>query len=200
MSDESATVISQRQWPRGGPVFHFGQEHLQYFGAHWDFKAKYEHIVGPSQYQRRKTSDRLVAFTFFYLIVLALFLLWRDQAPHYGLDGWYWFLRSAGGFIAITAVICGSAYYLVHRDFTVVSSPSGNILVMRDRRHDTVIERLQSCRRRRLRQLSAPDPANSPEEELIKLKWLQDEGAITQDEYEELCSRVRGGAPPGGLA
>src|SRR5262249_44001984 len=127
----------------------------------------------------------------FYLLVLGLVVLLRQHGPQYGPEAWYlvgrWFL----GLIATIAVVCGSLYYLMHKDYTVIASSNGNILVVKDKLHDAVIERLQACRVKRLRQLSAPDPANSPDEELFKLKLLLDEGAIAQDEYVELCSRVR---------
>ena len=189
MTGETPTVISQRSIA-GGPRFHFHDGHLAYFGFEWDFKAKYEGIAGPSQYRRSTTQDWLLKIAWVYLLLLALMLLVRDHGPHYGAEGLQRLLWSAGGFACIAAPICGALYYLTHMEFTVIPTRNGNILVVRDKEHDAIIAKLQAERLESLRRLSAPDPAYSPPEELAKLKWLQDEGAITADEYTRLSAQV----------
>jgi hypothetical protein len=72
------------------------------------------------------------------------------------------------------------------------------MMVCRDKQHDDFLQRLQSGRLKGLRSLSAPNPANSPTEELAKLKFLRDEGAITDDEYKHLSAQVS--PPPASLA
>jgi hypothetical protein len=196
LSDEPENTISQRRIG-GGPLFRFGDDHLTYCGVEWDFKIRYENIVSPSHYRRSKTPDRFVTAALLYLLVLNLVILWRDHEPQYGPEAWYMVVRWFGGLVGAIIVICGSLYFAMHREYTVIATTSGNILVIRDKLHDAVIERLRICRLKRLRKLSAPDLANSLKEELAKLKWLQDEGAITHDEYAELCARVKTNAPAG---
>jgi hypothetical protein len=196
LSDEPDNTISQRRIG-GGPLFRFLDDHLAYCGVEWDFKVRYENIVSPSHYRRSKTSDRLASIAFLYLMVLGLVILWRNPGPQYGLEGLYMVARWFGGLISAIIVICGSLYLAMHREYTVIATTNGNILVIKDKLHDAIIERLRVCRLKRLRELSAPDPANSPNEELAKFKWLQDEGAITREEYAELCARVEANAPAG---
>ena len=193
MNDTNETIIDQRSFA-GGSVFRFCEHHLEYSGSEWDFKAKYEDMVGPSQYFRRATSDRPTAFTFLYLLVLALVLLQTraGQYPQYGLEGLRAVGTFAGIFIGVLIAICGSIYYLTHKDYTIVPARNGNIMVVRDKQHDAIIEKLQTERLKSLRLLSAPDLANSPSEELAKLNWLRDEGAITEEEYQHLCSQIAG--------
>jgi hypothetical protein len=189
MQGEGATVIRQRSIV-GGPTFHFHAEHLDYCGIECGFRTKYEDIPGPGHYRRIKTSDRLVQFTAAYFAFLLLVLILRDQHPHIGPEGWHWFVRVVGGFVAVAAAICGALYWAMHKEYTVVPARNGGILVVRDRQHDVIIAKLQACRLDGLRRLAAPDPANSPEEELAKLKWLRDEGAISDDEYRHFSAGV----------
>jgi hypothetical protein len=175
----------------GGPAFRFNEHHLDYFGTEWDFRAKYEEIAGPSQYRRNNTSDRLTTFVFIYLMCLGMVLLLHPgHSPQYGMEG----LRAVGTFmgifIGVVTVICGSLYYLIHKEYTVVPTRNGNLMIVRDKRHDAVLHALQAARLKSLRALAAPDPANSPKEELVKLTWLRDEGAITEDEYAHLSARI----------
>ena len=85
---------------------------------------------------------------------------------------------------------CGTIYFITHKEYTVIPTRNGNILVVTDKQHDSVIKKIQTERLKSLRLLSAPEPANSPNEELAKLKWLHEEGAITKDEFTRLCSEV----------
>jgi hypothetical protein len=181
--------ISQRSIA-GGPVFQFNDGYLEYTGFEWQFKTRYEDIAGPSQYRRTQTKDLVPVGTFFYLIFLAWVLLYREHFPHYAMEGLHWFVRPAIILVAVLAAVCGPLYYLTHKRFTVIPTRSGNVFVVRDKQHDVIVKKIQAARLNRLRQLSAPDPANSPEEELAKLELLRDEGAITNDEYARLASQI----------
>ena len=178
----SAEIISQRSIA-GGPVFHFNDSYLEYLGIEWDFKTKYENIAGPTDYRRTQTRDWLPVGALFYLVFLAWVLVYREHFPHYAMEGLHWLIPRAIGLLAVLAVVCGPLYYLTHKRFTVIPSRGGNIFVIRDNQHDAIIEKIQAARLHRLRQLSVPDPANSPEEELAKLEFLRDEGAISGDEH-----------------
>ena len=184
MRDEE-DFMSQRSLA-GGPVFRFHDRYLEYCGIDRDFKVKYQDMVGPSQYRRGRSSNLPKKLAFFYLILFALVMVYRDPGPHYGPEGWHWLLRSAGVFFAVLVAVGVLLHYLTHREYTVVPCRSGNVLIVRDKRHDAIVQRLQAERLKALRLLSAPDPANSPEEEAAKLKWLREEGAISEDEYQHL--------------
>jgi hypothetical protein len=189
MGNEISSLVSQRSIA-GGAVFRFNEDHLAYFGKEWDFKTKYQDIAAPSQYRRGTTTDRIVRFTFIYLLILGFVLLSRDHDPHYGTEGWHWLLASMAGFVVVLIAVCWLLYYFTHRDYTLIPTANGSLMVFRDNKHDAILQRVQSGRLKGLRSLSAPNSANSPTEELAKLKFLRDEGAITEDEYNHLCSQV----------
>lgn len=189
MDDANTDVISQRSIT-GGPVFHFNESYLKYFGVEWEFNAKYEEIAGPSQYRRSRSHDRLGVFISLFMIVLCWIVLSRSQELHFEADGLRWFIRTFGEFVAVPIAICIWAYFVSRKEYTVVPAKNGNVLIAKDKKHDAIIERLQAERLKRLRSLSEPDPANSPQEELAKLKWLHDEGAISESEYTYRCSQV----------
>jgi hypothetical protein len=189
MSGETPYIISQRSMA-GGPAFRFNEHHLDYFGTDWDFRAKYEDIAGPSQHRRSKTSDRPTSFVFGYLMCLGVVLLSRGHYPQYGLEGLRAVGTFAGIFTGIVVVICSAMHYLAHKEYTMIPTRNGHLMVVKDKRHDAILHALQAARLKSLRALSAPDPANSSKEELAKLIWLRDEGAITTDEYTHLSARL----------
>jgi hypothetical protein len=173
MNAKNENVISHRSI-LGGPTFSFDGHHVDYLGIEWSFKAKYDAIGGPSQYRRIQTSDVPAICALIYIILLANVLLWTRSShyPAYGPEAWRVYGTFAIIFIGAAIVVCGSLYYVRHKEYTVVPSRNGNILVIRDKKHDAIIERLQAERLKSLRRLSVADPANSPNEELVKLKWL----------------------------
>ncbi|HUI98042.1 MAG TPA: SHOCT domain-containing protein [Xanthobacteraceae bacterium] len=189
MYSDGLTIVSQRSIA-GGATFRFNERHLDYFGREWDFKAKYEEIVGPAHYRRSKTPDRPATLALMYLSGLAVVLLLRDHQPHYGPEGWHWFMRAVGGFIAVAVAICATIRYATHQEYTLVPTRSGNIVVVKGKQHDAIIAKLQACRLDGLRRLAAPNSANSPGEELAKLKWLRDEGAISDADFQQRCAAV----------
>jgi hypothetical protein len=191
VTDATTDTVSQRTLA-GGPQFRFHADHLEYFGIDRDFRTRYEHISGPGGYRRQKTSDKLTTFVSAYLIFLFLAILFRDPNPHYGAEGLSWAVRALGGVIAAVAAICVPLHYLTHKEFTVIPARNGGLLVVRDKQHDAIISKLQAARLKSLRALAAPDPANSPDEELAKLRLLREEGAITDEECLRLSSQISG--------
>jgi len=187
VADEN--VIRQKSIA-GGPAFKFHERHLEYSGAGWGFRARYEDIAGPGHYLRTQTGGRLVGFAFVYVIAVAGILVYREHFPFYAIEGIPWVVRSVGALIAGLIVVCGLLYWLMYKEFTVVPARNGNILIVRDKSHDSIVVKIQAARMESLRRLAVADPANSPEEEVLKLKWLRDEHAITGDEYASLCSQV----------
>jgi len=195
MNATNENTVDQRSLT-GGPLFRFCERHLEYFGGEWAFKARYEDIAGPSQYLRGATADWPTRLAFFYLLILGLVLLQTrsGQYPQYGSEGLRAVGTFAGIFIGVLIAVCGSVYYLTHKEYTIIPVRIGgeraHILVLRNQQHDTIIHKLQTERLKSLRLLSAPDPANSPNEELAKLTRLRDEGAITEDEFRQLSSAL----------
>jgi hypothetical protein len=76
------------------------------------------------------------------------------------------------------------------KTYTSVPVPNNRMLVLRGRRHDEVIEALESRRLRTLRKLAVIEPRNSPQAELQKFTWLKAQGVISDKELEFFRQKV----------
>ncbi len=193
MDNENTSTVKQRSYFQM-LTFRFNERYLEYFGVEWDFKCRYEDIAEPSQYKRTKTSDRPVTFAFVFLIAVGLALLSRDHGPHYGLEGWNRLVNGLVIFIGVIIAVCVPFYLVTHKEYTIIPTKNGSLLIVRNKQHDAIVQKIQSARLIGLRLLAAPNPANSPNEELLKLKWLRGQGAITNEEYGQHCSQITAAA------
>ena len=170
--------------------FCFAEDHLAYRGLTLAFKVRYEHIPSALHYTPTETKPAIVRAIPLYLVAVALVLLLRDHHPRYGSVGFEWFLKSMGAFVAVLVVTGIVLRRLFGGKGTLMETSSGKILVWKGRQHDEILQAIGTRRLAALRRLSAPDPANSPEEERRKLKWLFDEGAIDEEEFNRLRSQT----------
>jgi hypothetical protein len=92
------------------------------------------------------------------------------------------------------------AYFLlVYRNimtltFTLLQPADGAgtpIRITHDERYDEILQRIKSGRIARLRKLHlAVNFENAPKQEARKFKWLLDEGAISEAEYQDAIARL----------
>jgi hypothetical protein len=92
------------------------------------------------------------------------------------------------------------AYFLlVYRNimtltFTLLQPADGAgtpIRITHDKRYDEILQRIKSGRIARLRKLHlAVNFENAPKQEARKFKWLLDEGAISEAEYQDAIARL----------
>jgi hypothetical protein len=131
MSVTDENTIDQRSIIRG-PMFQFNKDYLGYFGIEFDFKVRYADIAGPSQYRRIKTPDRLTSFAllFFSALAVELLLLHSGDYPQYGAEAWRAAGVICGTFLGIAGAICGTIYFITHKEYTVIPTRNGNILVV----------------------------------------------------------------------
>jgi hypothetical protein len=88
---------------------------------------------------------------------------------------------------------CLVAYRLRTTTFTVLHSPKGRVLVIRnDPTHDQVLEEIDARRLRQRREWYAQvDPDNTPGREAAKFDWLRDEGVISDEEHAAAMARIQ---------
>lgn len=188
--DADSEVISQRRIFLAGAEFHFHPDYLDYRGIRWAFKVRYENVAGPNQYRRGPAES-----SYFPIVMIISFLLlgavklWLHPAT-YGaaaIPPTAAMLLAAFG-TAILAYLVSS--YSSRGEYTTIPTVAGNILVARGKDHDKIVGAVQARRLERLRTFAASDPANSPQEEVAKFRWLLDEGAITQAEHDRLATAL----------
>lgn len=175
--------------------FHFHDDHLAYFGKYWDFRVRYEHLPPVTKYTESRSKEIFSLCAFVYCVLAALALLMKEHNPHYGTEGFYWAMRSLGLFLAIACAVVAPIYFVEKKEFTVLPTYKGNILVPHGATHDRILKSIERSRFLALKRVFAVhDLANTPEEEVGKFAWLKDEGAITAEEYAELCRHATAAA------
>lgn len=107
-------------------------------------------------------------------------LVWYSQSGV--LRSSFWFLLG---------VVCLGVYRLSSATYSVHDTPEGRIFVLRDRKHDRILEELDARRRHRLKDLHGEvNLTNGPDHEVAKFKWLADQGAITKEERDQKIAEV----------
>lgn len=82
-------------------------------------------------------------------------------------------------------------YSISTKKFSVFATGSGNILVLKDKKHDTIIEKMHHQRNRILKELYAHiDFQNSKEHEIEKFDHLLKDGIITEEEYNQFLIQL----------
>ncbi len=101
--------------------------------------------------------------------------------------------------LAAASAAVATYFLLVYRNvmtltFTLLQPADGAgtpIRITHDKRYDEILQRIKSGRIARLRKLHlAVNFENAPKQEARKFKWLLDEGAISEAEYQEAIARL----------
>ena len=100
--------------------------------------------------------------------------------------------------LAFAAVVAAKLLNLFSVSFTMVPAnpvPQGSqghlVRIIRDSQHDRILNDLKQRWSVRLRQLYGPvNPANDPEKERAKFKWLRDKGVISPEEFDAALERL----------
>ena len=173
--------------------FAFGDSELRYVvkdaGGSHTFSLPYASIPGDlDEIVERNAWFRNAGIFWVALGVLQVALTWQQGR---GLRGSLWL--SLG-------VACLVAYVLRKTTYSIITTPKGRILVIRDRLHDRVMSEIVERRRGQWRDWYATvDLANDPAREIAKFDWLKEREAITDAEHHlavaEIESRHRAAAP-----
>ncbi|HUI98041.1 MAG TPA: hypothetical protein VLX44_19950 [Xanthobacteraceae bacterium] len=143
------------------------------------FNFRYEMLPNAFDYRTHRPKDLFVTFSLMIVAPLSLFELAihpRDSA-----------FSLLGFMVFFGAVMCAIGYGLRRmpkREYTVLATPAGRLLIAQDRQHDAIVTELQSRRTAALKRAAVINPLEQPWREVKKFKWLSDEGIISEDDYQ----------------
>ena len=93
---------------------------------------------------------------------------------------------SGKGFWLMVGLICVAWAYFSKVKYSVFKSERGNIFVIHDSNHDTIINELNTRRKSQLLSwYGEVNPANELTQEIGKFKWLAEQGVISKEESEQ---------------
>jgi len=170
--------------------FDLGTERLQYSvedsSGKANFALDYEDLPNEaSELVEKNTWYRNVGVLW---MLLGVFYMGYDFIQTGEIGGYFWLLVGMATY---------GFYMLRQTEFTVLSTPRGQVFVVKDDNHDRIIEDLRTRKAETLRQrYGAFNPNNEPEIELRKFRWLNEEGAISDEEYDTVVQQVRLGIKP----
>ena len=86
---------------------------------------------------------------------------------------------------------CVVAYYWRRSSYTVFDAPKGRIHVIRDQKHDAIVDELVKRRRACYRsRYAAVDPTTSPELEERRFAWLHEHDIISDKEHAAALKQI----------
>ena len=101
---------------------------------------------------------------------------------------------ATGGFFLhwpLAAACCMGLYHVTIIRYTVFQTDAGKICLICDNKHEEVINEILTRRRAQLLSWYGEiDYANDPGEEIRKFHWLKLQGAIGEEEFESIRSRI----------
>jgi cbb3-type cytochrome oxidase subunit 3 len=76
--------------------------------------------------------------------------------------------------------------------FTIYETPKASILIIKNRKHNKIINEIQSRRKKQLLELySHIDYDNNIKSEIKKFEWLKDEKVLSDKEANEKISKLK---------
>jgi len=156
-------------------------EYVEYYvvdrhGKVAGFNIKYELLPAEFDYQTYRATDAYVSLPLATVALLTLFelLVYGDS----------YFLIGLMALMAL--VLCGAGYglhRLFKRDYTALVTKAGMLLIVKDGKHDQIVNELQMRRAAALRKMVVVDRLAPPWREVKKFKWLRDEGIISNEDF-----------------
>lgn len=99
------------------------------------------------------------------------------------LDGYFWIIVGA---------LCVAIYFLTVTKFTVISTEKGRIFIIKDGKHDSIINELFDRRKKKLiSRYGDIDFSNDPDNEISKFHWLKNQEVISHSEFELISEKIR---------
>jgi hypothetical protein len=149
------------------------------------FNVKYALLPKEFDYRTSHPKDMFVMTPLVGVAGATLYYL----AIHRNID-----VYSTLGFAFILALIsCGIGYglrRLLKRDYTFLATPVGNLLIVKDGKHDLIVKELQTRRVAALTEAAVVNPLEPPWMQIKKFKWLKDEGIISDDSFRAYREQI----------
>jgi hypothetical protein len=182
-SDSSAPEMTLRQRTREGTTrFDFHPDRLDYSfssrqGTQIERRIPWNVVPSLSRLRRNARPDRRVNVAIRVAAIVLIFLL----ASHLKIT------VSPLLLISGIAVLIFGVTLVMLRHFrlqnSILPTTAGNIVILGDSAHDTVLARLRDARRAFFRRFATIDSARSTGWNLQRLRWMLEQDVITLDEY-----------------
>jgi hypothetical protein len=192
---EMPPVVIHQEAFRYDADFTFHARHLSFAtndGARAGFNVHYPACPLPNEYStllKRDTTAIRLTIGAGLLVGLALLYLYAENS-YDGIDDLAYLAKGA---LFFSLGLCAAAY-AAHRwsrkKFTIIPTQKGAIRVLHDSQHDRILELIQQRRREALRSFAAIDSTKPPQEELRKMTWLKEQGAISEQELESFREKL----------
>lgn len=147
-------------------------------GARTGFNAKYETLPNAFDYRTFRPKSMFMR--------IVLLIMWIFIVSHLVTDDRSDFTFI--GFILVFGAVCAALGYgfkfLFKKEYTVLATATGNLLIVKDRQHDRIITELQARRMSALKKFVVVDKLQDPWKEIKKFKWLRDQSVISPQEFD----------------
>jgi hypothetical protein len=89
-------------------------------------------------------------------------------------------------------LLCLTVFWFTKSEFSTLQAFEGTLYVIKDKKHDQIIEELKERRRSSLFTMyGLIDYTNDFEEEIEKFRWLLQEKSITKEHFEEVKTKIK---------
>lgn len=123
-----------------------------------------------------------------FLVIFLYFMNYVATDENSGLGGPV--LESARAALLVILLGLFLLNYFSKRNFSLFTSSHGNILVLRDKNHDLIVDKINTHRLGALRKLATIDPFESPYQAWERIKWLNEQGAVTESELSKFREMI----------
>jgi hypothetical protein len=98
---------------------------------------------------------------------------------------------SGKGFWILLGLICLVWAHFSKVKYSVYQAKDGNIFIIQDKKHDEIVNELNSRKKKQLLDwYGEVDPENDLENEVSKFKWLAEQNVITKEESEKKIAQA----------
>lgn len=103
-------------------------------------------------------------------------------------EAWAW----GKGFWLILGLACMAWAYISKIKYSVFKAEHGNVFIIQDKNHDTIIGELNSRRKKQLLSWCGDiDPENTIDNEIKKFKWLAEQDVISKEESDRKIAQAK---------
>jgi len=154
------------------------------------FNVKYALLPNSFHYRTNHPNDVFVIFPLVLVAGMALFEVAIHTRDTYS---------TLVVMFASAVVYCGIGYGLrglLKRSYSVLATPAGNMLIVKDGQHDQILKELETRRFAALKRSATVNRLELPWVEIKKFKWLKAEGVISDADFTMYREQILAATEP----